>query len=470
MRGSEGFTLEKFVDTVSEKPVMGVLVLIFMALFLAVFQVIYKKALKKSSSLDSRFVWQMIRLVVIAACVFSLIGLYVPDLNLNRVLLSGSALMVAIIGFAAQTAISDLICGLLISINKPFEIGNRIIVEGQEPGIVEDITLRHTVVRLYDGIRIVVPNSQLNTKVITNTSYKSERRGIHLKYTVSYDTDVQKAMDIIRDCVAESPYTLSVENNGITEDSGPVYFLQFGDSALVLETTIFVLPSTSTYIATTDLNLRVNNAFKANGIEIPYPYFNIIEKEESLLEGDDHDMENELKHTPRSNRHYRTDTIRIQGDESIEAAINVAKHFATRQKLGKQDSMQLQLLSEESIGLMREIFEGAKASFWVEGSGTVYRIHLHLPVSVGSEEYKRLMSLSSTGKNAAKRGLGEKIWELIRRAFNSETNTVWSLREQERENPGDGLSESMLEAFADDIKVMVTKTNVDLVVEKNPGV
>ena len=173
-----------------------------------------QKRAKNRLTLHGRYVLQLIRLIVILACLVRLIDVIDPTLDIKSITLAGSALVVAIVGFAAQPAILDIICGLLISINKPFEIGDRIIVEKQTPGIVEDLTLRHTVLRIYDNLRIIIPNSEMNSKIITNTSYgMKNRRGLHLQFAVSYDTDVRKAMDIIRDCVVASPYTLGVEAN-----------------------------------------------------------------------------------------------------------------------------------------------------------------------------------------------------------------------------------------------------------------
>ena len=173
-----------------------------------------QKRAKNRLTLHGRYVLQLIRLIVILACLVRLIDVIDPTLDIKSITLAGSALVVAIVGFAAQPAILDIICGLLISINKPFEIGDRIIVENQTPGIVEDLTLRHTVLRIYDSLRIIIPNSEMNSKIITNTSYgMKNRRGLHLQFAVSYDTDICKAMDIIRDCVVASPYTLGVEAN-----------------------------------------------------------------------------------------------------------------------------------------------------------------------------------------------------------------------------------------------------------------
>ena len=231
-------------------------------LLIILFTILFQRIFKKSDKIHRRFLGKLANLIVIIICLVNIMGIVSPELNLHSIFLKGSALVVAIVGFAAQPAISDLICGFLISVNKPFEIGDRIVPEGMEPGIVEDITLRHTVIRIYDGLRVIVPNSVLNTKTVTNTSYKNDKRGIHLTFSVSYDTDVSYAAETIRDCVAESPYTLGIETDGIKEDSGPVYFLKFADSALILETTIWMTRNTNSYIAITDVNNRVNRAFK----------------------------------------------------------------------------------------------------------------------------------------------------------------------------------------------------------------
>ncbi|MBR4719834.1 MAG: mechanosensitive ion channel [Lachnospiraceae bacterium] len=449
---------------------IGILLTIVIgAVLLVVTRLIFKRTIMSSDKIHRRFLGKLFNLIVILVCLVNIVGIINPTMNLHSVLLKGSALVVAIVGFAAQPAISDLICGFLISVNKPFEIGDRIIVEGIEPGIVEDITLRHTVIGIYDGLKIIVPNSELNTKTVINTSRVKDRRGIHLTYSVSYDTDIQLAMDVIRDCVAESPYTLGVETNGIMEDSGPVYFLKFADSALILETTIWVTRKTSSYVATTDVNLRVNDEFKAHGIEIPYNYLNVVERENT---GDDGSVVKKKKKSAPSKRHVRTDTINIAANSgNIDAAIGMVRGFAEKQRLNEHATMQLELMTEELIGVVGNIVESAMVKMWIEGSGLKYRIHVSFPASVRSEEYKRLISLSSSGKNEAVQGLAGKLWEKMVAGIrttsddNHDSDYEWSLKES---GPDDsGIGESILAAIADDIKVSVAKDKVELVVVKS---
>ena len=460
----------------TEKKLIGLLAVIAGAVVaLILTKLLFNRVVKKNNNLHTRFLIQMIRLVIIVGAIINGVGVVSDSISLGTLFFRSSALAVAIIGFAAQPVIADLISGYLISINKPFEIGDRIEVEGQVPGIVEDITLRHTVLRIYDGIRIIIPNSQLNSKVIKNSSYKQERRGLHLQYSVSYDTDVQKAMDVIRDCVVACPYALDVERNGIKEDSGPVYFLEFGDSSLILDTTIFVNPTTDSYVAMTDMNVRVNKAFRAHGIEIPYNYLNVISKEEVVLENTVPDKKKETGTAGPVKRNFRTDTYRLYDtDDPIQRVIKATEQYGNRLRLKQKNIMQLQLISEELIGIVRNIIEDAKATFWIEGTGLMSRIHLHMPTSVESAEYQKLMKLSTSGRNEAVQNLSGKIWQMTMNGILQKKDDedkkgrsyTWSLREFESTGDTSLLGESILASMANDVKVKVTKKSVELIVIK----
>ncbi len=421
--------------------------------------------------LHRRFGVQLIQLLLIAYCIVRIIGMINPDVNIHSIFITGSAIIVAIVGFAAQTAISDILCGFLISIFKPFEIGDRIIIENMEPGVVEDITLRHIVVAIYDDLKIIVPNSQLNTKTLINTSYHiTDRRGIHMQFSVGYDTDIHKAMDLIRDCVAESPYTLGIERNGIHEDSGPVYFLKYGDSALILETTIWVTRNTSSYVAITDINLRVNSAFNANNIEIPYNYLNVIttsNTEEATSEENKTAPSQQAQKSP-SKRFFRTNNVKVTSvSKDMGKVKKMAGIFAQKQRLAPKNARQLELIVEETTLLMYDLIGDTTSRIWIEGSGLSYRTHLTFNAEIGSEEYKKLIALSSSGKNDAATGVAGLIFEAMLLGLNT-LKTDKKDREYKihKENLSqDEISQSILASLSDEIKVGVTKNHVELTVE-----
>ena len=117
--------------------------------------------------------------------------------SFGKMLFQGTAILGAVIGLAAQPIIADLFCGLMISIGKPFEIGDRIELENGMAGIVLDITMRHVVLRQIDTVDVIIPNSKLNGMSITNMSHGTKIRSVHFRFPIAYDSDVEKAMDAI---------------------------------------------------------------------------------------------------------------------------------------------------------------------------------------------------------------------------------------------------------------------------------
>lgn len=434
---------------------------------------IRQKKLRVETTLHRKYLLQVANFILIVVCVTELLSLFDPSLDIKSDILKGSALVVAILGFAAQPVIADIICGLLISIHKPFEIGDRIIVEGQSAGIVEDVTLRHTVLKIYDNHRIIIPNSVMNAKVVTNTSYRmKDRRGLHLKFSVSYETDIQKAMDVIRDCVVDSPYTLGIETDGIREDSGPVYFLTYGDSALILETTIWVSKETNGNKAITDVNTRVLNAFREYGIEIPYPYFNIVQFEGKKEEPEAAEVK-EKKQLRPVRRQRRSNTVHMEpGENLLEDAIQTARSYSSAQNMNKASAMQLELLMEEAVGFVQSVAEQTKRDFWIEGTGVVYRIHICFAAKVGSEEYKKLLEVSSSGRNMAANSFSGWIWNAVLTGMKNPVNKDKGSKSAYKWQLSDaGISEeeigkSILGALADDISVSVTSERVELIISK----
>ena len=193
-------------------------------------------------------------------------------------LFQSTALIGAVAGFAAQPVISDLFCGLMISTQKPFELGDRIELDDGTSGIVKDITIRHVVLREMDTEEIIIPNSRLNAMKIVNMSRGAVPRSFKLTVNVSYDSDVKEAMAAVEEAVRGSGYTVPGLNKNDVVQYAPVYFLSYAESSLVLKTIVYYQPSTPTEVVKNDVNLRVNALFNEKGIEIPYNYVNVVMK------------------------------------------------------------------------------------------------------------------------------------------------------------------------------------------------
>ncbi|HBH33546.1 MAG TPA: transporter, partial [Psychrobacter sp.] len=99
------------------------------------------------------------------------------------------------IGFAFKDIFQNLLSGILLLLSEPFRIGDQ-IVSGEFEGTVEDIKVRATTIRTYDGRQVVIPNSQLYTSALTvNTAYK--RRRLELTVGIGYEDDIRKAKEVI---------------------------------------------------------------------------------------------------------------------------------------------------------------------------------------------------------------------------------------------------------------------------------
>lgn len=250
---------------------------ILTTIVLAVYNRFVKRALKKKNNIQIRFTQNIIRTLIILIAVIWVLVSSTATTDIGKVLFQGTAIIGAVVGLAAQPVIGDLFSGIALSFNRPFEIGDRIELDNGIRGVVMDITIRHVVIRTIDTIDVIVPNSKINASLLTNMSPNTKTRSAHLRFNVAYGTDVRKAMDTIRKVVEDCEYTIPAWKG--KEEYGPVYFISYADSSLVLATTIYYRPSNSTEMILSDINLRVNDAFAKEGIEIPFNYVNVVMKD-----------------------------------------------------------------------------------------------------------------------------------------------------------------------------------------------
>ncbi len=194
-------------------------------------------------------------------------------------LLGGTAIVSAVLAFAAQDVIKDILAGLMISLHRPFDIGDRIVLDDGTAGIVENITLRHVVIRTTHSFRAVIPNSKINAMRLMNYSYERRDRAVDMRFAVGYDSDMDLVKKTIRDAVGESPYSYPGYKDPQGKlDYAPVLFREFADSALIMTVAVYYKRGNPTELVVDDINTRVREALISAGIEIPYNYINVVEK------------------------------------------------------------------------------------------------------------------------------------------------------------------------------------------------
>lgn len=240
----------------------------------------FKKVRKRREGLHVRFLERIISALVLVAGIILAVSAFGGLHSVWQTILGGTAVITAVLAFAAQDVIKDVLAGLMISMYKPFEIGNRIELEDGLTGIVVDITMRHVVLQAIDTEMIVIPNSKLNLMRLKNYSYHADTRSARFNFYIAYGSDVKQAIHVIREAIISSPHSVPGKKTKHGMEYADVYFMAFEDSSLRLVTTVYYEANVASEVLISDINSRVNEALKDNGIEIPYQYVNVIEKVE----------------------------------------------------------------------------------------------------------------------------------------------------------------------------------------------
>lgn len=117
---------------------------------------------------------------------------------------SGAGILAAIIGFAAQAALSNLIAGAFIVIFRPFRVGDYIKLDDTRVGIVEDITLRHTVINNFENKRLIIPNSVISTDSVLNHTIEDS----HVLSFNNFKLGIKANIDLARQIIQEEAIKL----------------------------------------------------------------------------------------------------------------------------------------------------------------------------------------------------------------------------------------------------------------------
>ncbi len=221
--------------------------------------------------------------VVIWFVAIGLIVYSVPRLRAVAItLFAGAGILVAIIGFAAQAAFANIISGIFIVMSRPFRVGDLINIGEIHQGFVHDITLRHTVIRDFQNRRIIIPNSTVGNAEILNYSIDDPKVCEYVEMGISYDSDVDKAIEIMRDEAMNHPSRIDNRTARDISDGEPIVRVRlvgFGDSSVKLRAYVWVDDPVSGFLLRFDLYKILKARFDAEGIEIPFPYRTLVFKE-----------------------------------------------------------------------------------------------------------------------------------------------------------------------------------------------
>jgi small-conductance mechanosensitive channel len=258
----ELFKIQDVGITVSHL-VVALVAFLFALLISKVTRTVLRKRLLQRLTLDPGLEYALLR---VTHYVILIIGVYIglKTINLPLGALVGLFAVLGVgIGFGLQHVAANFVSGLILLLERPVKVGDRIEVDGVWGDVIR-INLRTTVVRTPDNISIIIPNSKLVENKVINYYYSNRRIRLRLPVGVAYGSDVNKVTSILKEVAAEDRHVI--------ESPAPeVWFMEFGDSSLNFELLCWISDAALKYDIRNRLNRRIDERFRAGGVEIPFP-------------------------------------------------------------------------------------------------------------------------------------------------------------------------------------------------------
>lgn len=234
-----------------------------------------------------RFLQHIITALVVLIGI-SMVIFMIPGMrHVAKTLITGAGILAVVVGFASQAALSNIVSGIFIVIFKPYRINDIITIRDTMSGVVEDISLRHTVIRNYENRRIVIPNSVISNEVVVNANYEDDKVCRWIEFGISYSSDIDLARKVVQEIIESHPNFLDNRTAEEIANGDPkvrVRVIRLGEYSVDMRAWAWAENSAKGFAMACDTLEQLKKRFDKEGIEIPFPYRNLIMKEQGERE------------------------------------------------------------------------------------------------------------------------------------------------------------------------------------------
>lgn len=192
---------------------------------------------------------------------------------------SGAGIIAAIIGFAAQAALSNLIAGAFIVIFRPFRVGDYIKLDEARVGIVEDITLRHTVINNFENKRLIIPNSVISTDSVLNHTIEDSHILSFNNFKLGIKADIDLARRIIQEEAVKLPTVIDYRTpDQVIADihQVEVRVIDIHPDHIHMRAYVWLNEPFQEFKTKCDLKEAVHKRFLEEGVALPIPIHKIM--------------------------------------------------------------------------------------------------------------------------------------------------------------------------------------------------
>lgn len=243
-------------------------------------KMISKRRSQSNTSLN--FLKNSIRFLTLVVA-FIIIVLSVPVLRQQaKFIFSGAGILAAIIGFAAKDAISNLVAGSFIVIFKPFRVGDYVRLDNNRVGIVQDITLRHTIINNFENKRLIIPNSIISTESILNHSIEDSYILSFNNFRVGILANIDLARKIIQEEAEKLPYISTdyqPSTHVVSKGEIEVRVVDINESFILLRAYVWLNNPLEEFKMKCALKEAIHKRFVLEGVDLPIPRRIVIKDE-----------------------------------------------------------------------------------------------------------------------------------------------------------------------------------------------
>lgn len=232
------------------------------------------RATHETDTTNLKFLGNALSAIIYSIGIIFAIREYPPLRAFAGSLLTGAGIFAAIIGLASQQAFSNIVSGIFLIIFKPFRVNDRLKIRDTFTGIVEDITLRHTVMRDSENKRIIVPNSVMANEILINSDFTDEPVVKFIEIRLAHDANLDHAKEIIATLIRNHPNFFERPDtiyHDVDKKSGEVKLIEMNDSGLLLRAYLWARNPKKGFDMYCDLLEQIKKQFDAEKISLTIP-------------------------------------------------------------------------------------------------------------------------------------------------------------------------------------------------------
>ena len=192
----------------------------------------------------------------------AILAIVAMGVDLSNLAVIAGALSVGI-GFGLQDVIKNLVSGIILLFERPFKVGDWVIIGGEE-GKIKQINIRSTEVETFNKSSVIIPNATLISSSLTNLTHGNNWQRQKILVGVSYDSDAELVTKLLLECAKSCKKVMKVP-------APYVLFKDFGASSLDFELRMYVSDIWSGWQASSDVRYEILRRFREEGINIAYP-------------------------------------------------------------------------------------------------------------------------------------------------------------------------------------------------------